>query len=225
VARVAATPPPPALAPGEKWIDVDLSEQTLVAYEGERPVLATMVSTGKEDFDTPSGDFRIRSKHVATTMDGNTATDGPYSIEDVPWTMYFHRSYALHGAFWHRQLASPGHGCVNLSPSTPASSSVDRARPARRMARARGRTAPGRGDRRLTDANRSLNRADVDLQARRAVSLRHAGLCRRIARREHHRRPGADDLKAQQPGAALDSEPPERPVRDSGSITSVSSSS
>lgn len=117
VARVAVTSPPPDLAPGDKWIDVDLSEQTLVAYEGERPVLATMVSTGKEDFDTPTGDFRIRSKHVATTMDGNTATDGPYSIEDVPWTMYFHRSYALHGAFWHRQFGiARSHGCVNLSP-------------------------------------------------------------------------------------------------------------
>jgi len=117
VARISVTPPPPDLAPGEKWIDVDLSEQTLVAYEGERPILATMVSTGKEDFDTPTGDFRIRSKHVATTMDGNTATDGPYSIEDVPWTMYFHRSYALHGAFWHRQFGiARSHGCVNLSP-------------------------------------------------------------------------------------------------------------
>jgi hypothetical protein len=116
VARITASPPPPDLAPGEKWIEVDLSDQTLVAYEGDRPVLATMVSTGKEGFETPSGDFRIKSKHVATTMDGNTATDGPYSIEDVPWTMYFHRSYALHGAFWHRQFGiARSHGCVNLS--------------------------------------------------------------------------------------------------------------
>lgn len=118
VARIAPSPPPPDLAPGEKWIEVDLSEQTLIAYEGDRPVLATMVSTGKEDFDTPAGDFRVKSKHVATTMDGNTASDGPYSIEDVPWTMYFHRSYALHGAFWHRQYGiARSHGCVNLSPA------------------------------------------------------------------------------------------------------------
>ncbi|MBI2892929.1 MAG: L,D-transpeptidase [Deltaproteobacteria bacterium] len=118
VARIDRTPPPPDLVPGEKWIDVDLSEQTLVAYQGDTPILATMVSTGKEGFDTPSGDFRIKSKHVATTMDGNTATDGPYSIEDVPWTMYFHRSYALHGAFWHRQYGiARSHGCVNLSPN------------------------------------------------------------------------------------------------------------
>ena len=34
-------------------------------------------------------------------MDGDVATDGPYSIEDVPWVMYFQGSYALHGAFWH----------------------------------------------------------------------------------------------------------------------------
>ena len=118
VARIAASPPPADLSPGEKWIEVDLSEQTLVAYEGDRPILATMVSTGKEGFETPPGEFRVRSKHIATTMDGNTATDGAYSIEDVPWTMYFHRSYALHGAFWHRQYGiARSHGCVNLSPS------------------------------------------------------------------------------------------------------------
>jgi hypothetical protein len=117
VSKLAVVPPPADLAPGEKWIDVDLSEQTLVAYEGDRPILATMVSTGKEDFDTPTGTFRIKSKHIATTMDGNTASDGPYSIEDVPWTMYFFRSYALHGAFWHRQYGiARSHGCVNLSP-------------------------------------------------------------------------------------------------------------
>jgi len=50
-------------------------------------------------------------------MDGDVATDGPYSIEDVPWVMYFQGSYALHGAFWHNLFGSPrSHGCVNLSP-------------------------------------------------------------------------------------------------------------
>jgi lipoprotein-anchoring transpeptidase ErfK/SrfK len=121
-------PPPADLAPGEKWIDVDLTHQTLVAFEGTHPVYATLVSTGKrvrsdekdktKDHPTPTGTFRIQSKHVSATMDGDVAADAPYSIEDVPWVMYFEGSYALHGAFWHANFGHQmSHGCVNLSPA------------------------------------------------------------------------------------------------------------
>ena len=119
------SPPPADLAPGEKWIDIDLTHQTLIAFEGTKPVYATLVSTGKrdpndktKDHPTPSGTFHIQSKHVSSTMDGDVAADAPYSIEDVPWTMYFDGSYALHGAFWHANFGHPmSHGCVNLSPA------------------------------------------------------------------------------------------------------------
>jgi hypothetical protein len=119
------SPPPADLAPNEKWIDIDLTHQTLVAFEGTEPVYATLVSTGKRDLNdktkdhpTPSGVFHIQSKHVSSTMDGDVAADAPYSIEDVPWTMYFDGSYALHGAFWHANFGHPmSHGCVNLSPA------------------------------------------------------------------------------------------------------------
>jgi hypothetical protein len=116
--------PPKDLAPGEKWIDVNLKSQTLVAFEGDKPVFATAVSTGREDkgdkekdHRTPTGTFRIREKHVAATMDGDVASDGPYSIEDVPWIMYYSGSYALHGAFWHNNFGrQQSHGCTNLAP-------------------------------------------------------------------------------------------------------------
>ncbi|MFO0635015.1 MAG: L,D-transpeptidase [Nannocystaceae bacterium] len=116
-------PLPKGLQPWERWVDVSLDKQLLVAYEGERPVFTALVSTGKkgteeEPFDTPTGRWRIRSKHISTTMDGNTASDGNYSIQDVPWTMFFEGSYALHGAFWHQGFGRPrSHGCVNLGPS------------------------------------------------------------------------------------------------------------
>jgi hypothetical protein len=117
-------PPPADLAPGEKWIDVNLTTQSLVAFEGTTPVFATLVSTGRKDkvdkeknHETKPGVFRIREKHIAETMDADTATDGPYSIEDVPWIMYFNGSIALHGAFWHANFGrQQSHGCVNLSP-------------------------------------------------------------------------------------------------------------
>jgi hypothetical protein len=119
-----ATTPPKDLAPNEKWIDVNLSTQTLVAFEGDKPVYVTLVSTGKmnddekeKDHRTKPGTFRIREKHVAAIMDGDVASDGPYSIEDVPWIMYFNASIALHGAFWHQNFGHvQSHGCVNLSP-------------------------------------------------------------------------------------------------------------
>lgn len=109
---------PAEVQPGEKWIHVDLSQQVLVAYEGDKAVFATLVSTGRDGFETPTGIFRIMSKHVSTTMDDEEASDGPYSIEDVPWTMYFSGNFALHGAFWHSSFGRVrSHGCVNLAPS------------------------------------------------------------------------------------------------------------
>lgn len=118
-------PPPADLAPGEKWIDVNLTRKTLMAIEGDKPVYAALVSPGRKstnkakDHSTVKGTFRIREKHIAVTMDGDgtAAGDLPYSIEDVPYVAYFEGSYALHGAFWHNNFGREmSHGCVNLSP-------------------------------------------------------------------------------------------------------------
>jgi lipoprotein-anchoring transpeptidase ErfK/SrfK len=122
--KLAKPAPPADLGDKEKWIDVDLTRQTLIAFEGKRPMFATLISSGRRnpydkehDFPTPTGTFHILEKHVTTTMDGDVASDGPYSIEDVPWVMYFQGSYALHGAFWHDAFGHPrSHGCVNMAP-------------------------------------------------------------------------------------------------------------
>ena len=123
VTRIEQVAPPDGLKPNEKWIDVSIKAQALVAYEGTKPVFATLVSTGKDgtnlkgQFATVQGSFRVREKHVAATMDGDTAGE-LYSIDDVPYIQYFHTSYALHGAFWHSDYGRVrSHGCVNLSPS------------------------------------------------------------------------------------------------------------
>jgi len=108
---------PKQIPRSERWIRVDLDRQTLTAYEGETPVFTTLVSSGLPDHATPAGLFRLHAKHVTTTMADDLAADGPYSIEDVPWTMYFLGSYALHAAFWHERFGHPrSHGCVNLAP-------------------------------------------------------------------------------------------------------------
>jgi len=116
-------PVPTGLREWERWIDVDITRQLLVAYDGAKPVYLTLISTGKkgskaEPFETPTGRWRIYSKQVTSNMDGTTGSDGNYAIQDVPWVMYFDASYALHGAFWHRSFGFVrSHGCVNLGPS------------------------------------------------------------------------------------------------------------
>ncbi|MEO6601361.1 MAG: L,D-transpeptidase, partial [Polyangiaceae bacterium] len=118
-------PLPVDLKPNERWIDVNLTTQTVVAFEGDKPIYATLTSTGREskvknkDHRTPTGEWRVREKHITTTMDGDgtAAGDLPYSIEDVPYVLYYFRSYATHAAFWHSNFGSQmSHGCVNLSP-------------------------------------------------------------------------------------------------------------
>lgn len=106
------TPGPPTAQPvlGEKWIDVDLSAQTLVAYDGAVEVLRTTVSTGAPQTPTVTGRFRIFSKLVSQTIGGND-----YVQANVPFIMYFYDDYCLHGAYWHNDFGrAHSHGCVNL---------------------------------------------------------------------------------------------------------------
>lgn len=103
-----------------RWIDVNLHEQTLTAYEDERPVYATLVSSGTGEWLTRSGLFQIFQKLDRDDMGGAFASDQSdyYYIEDVPWVMYFDGAIALHGAYWHDRFGfKKSHGCVNLSPS------------------------------------------------------------------------------------------------------------
>ena len=108
-------PPPPGTGEDEKWFDIDLDDQVLVAYEGERPVYATMVSTGKFKHPTPTVIARIASKLERTTMSSDK--QDVYSVADVPWTMFYDGNYAVHSAYWHDGFGSVrSHGCINLSP-------------------------------------------------------------------------------------------------------------
>jgi hypothetical protein len=116
-------PPPPGLRPGERWIDVDIQNQVLTAYEGERPVFATLVSTGKGKgksiLATPVGVHHVWVKLRSSDMDNLEDEDASryYAIQDVPWVMFFQKGYGLHGTFWHRSFGKVrSHGCVNLTP-------------------------------------------------------------------------------------------------------------
>jgi lipoprotein-anchoring transpeptidase ErfK/SrfK len=116
--RVARHAKRPSGVPANaKWIHVDLSEQTLVAYEGDEPVYATVISSGKEGYEPPTGLFKVEQKYISTTMNATDPIDGFYEVEEVPWTLYYHGGYALHGAYWHTDFGKVrSHGCTNIAP-------------------------------------------------------------------------------------------------------------
>ncbi|MGN6104249.1 MAG: L,D-transpeptidase [Kofleriaceae bacterium] len=111
-------PPPKLLRPGERWIDIDLDNQIMVAFEGTLAVYATMVSTGSTATPTETGEYRMWLKESEADMKGLNGED-PYSVATVPWTQFFspENGLAIHTAYWHDQFGTRrSHGCVNLAP-------------------------------------------------------------------------------------------------------------
>lgn len=95
----------------DRWIEVNISTQRLIAWEGNMPVYAVIVSTGTDAHPTQAGSFAIQSKHRTARMRG-----ADYDVPDVPYTMYYSGGYAIHGAYWHRRFGTPvSHGCVNVA--------------------------------------------------------------------------------------------------------------
>lgn len=95
----------------QHWILIDLSEQHLIAWEGNHPYHAVTVSTGKAATPTPTGIFTIQSKHEIARMQG-----ADYDVPDVPFTMYYNGGYGIHGAYWHNNFGTPvSHGCTNVA--------------------------------------------------------------------------------------------------------------
>ena len=106
---------------GEKWVEIDLSEQKVRAWEGDKLFLESLVSTGMPWWPTPTGEFRVWSKVRATKMEGGTGKYY-YYLPNVPFVMFFEsgsvpkwRGFSLHGTYWHNDFGTQrSHGCVNL---------------------------------------------------------------------------------------------------------------
>jgi LysM repeat protein len=97
---------------GKRRITINLSNQTLTAYQGDVVVMHTYVSTGKAETPTVTGTFEIGIKYESQRMYGPG-----YDLPGVPWVMYFFRDYAIHGAYWHMNWGTPmSRGCVNMRP-------------------------------------------------------------------------------------------------------------
>lgn len=99
-----------------RWIAVDLYEQTLVAYENDVPVFATLIASGLPNSDTREGLFTIWARAIRDPMSGAAGSPRAYALQDVPWVMYFDGDIALHGTYWHDGFGyRRSRGCVNLS--------------------------------------------------------------------------------------------------------------
>lgn len=98
----------------EKWIEVNLAEQKVRAWEGNNIIMEFLISSGKWS-PTPKGDFRIWYKTKYQKMEGGSKELGTYyNLSNVPNNMFFYKGYALHGAYWHNNFGQPmSHGCVN----------------------------------------------------------------------------------------------------------------
>ena len=115
VAQVDINTTPPEGVTNNRWIDVNLAEQTLAVYDNRELVFATVIASGLEPFWTKPGLFQIFQKKETETMRNNDPSDF-YYLDNVPWTMYFDGARALHGAYWRTRFGYPqSHGCVNLS--------------------------------------------------------------------------------------------------------------
>jgi hypothetical protein len=108
---------------GERWIDVSIAKQVLLAYDGTRPAYATLISSGESGLDDPEtskstarGIFRIHTKYLTTTMSSKVVGE-EFELKDIPYVQYFEEGYALHAAYWHDDFGTPrSHGCINLAP-------------------------------------------------------------------------------------------------------------
>jgi hypothetical protein len=118
IGRVMPNSSPPDGVDNGRWIEVNLKDQTVAVYDQGQLVFATLIASGIEPFWTQPGLFQIYQKYDSTPMRGSFEADrsDAYYLEDVPWTMYYDKARALHGAYWHNGFGTPrSHGCVNMS--------------------------------------------------------------------------------------------------------------
>jgi len=103
-----------------KRIVINITTETLTAYDGTTTFMTGPISTGLQLTPTPLGKFYIKRKMPDSYMQGPVPgiSDQYYDLPGVPWDLYFtDQGAAIHGAYWHNHFGEPwSHGCVNLSP-------------------------------------------------------------------------------------------------------------
>jgi hypothetical protein len=117
------SPLSPDVPDEEKSLLVDLSTQSVTAFEGDRTVFMARISSGirfrEGGFATPKGFYRTTRKRPCRHMaNGPSAFGSGFDLPGVPWVSYFTSDgVAFHGAYWHNNFGVPhSHGCINMTP-------------------------------------------------------------------------------------------------------------
>lgn len=102
-----------------KWVRIDLTRQTVSAYEGRRLIRTMTASTGvAPKWTTPRGTFWIYRKVPEDRMRGAGGGER-WDVSHVPWAQYIYGGVAIHGAWWNRRFGVPkSHGCIQLPTRT-----------------------------------------------------------------------------------------------------------
>ena len=105
----------------DRWLEVDLTNKKMYAYEKNTLVRTFLVSAGAPATPTVVGQYKIYAKYTQQDMSGNNVDGSTYFQPHVPWVNYFTGGYAIHGNYW-RPLSwfgniNSSHGCVGIIPS------------------------------------------------------------------------------------------------------------
>jgi hypothetical protein len=108
----------PDVPPGEKRIEISISRQELIAFEGDQVVMRTNIASGSltPEKQTPIGEFRIQSTYPSKHMGGTKRDDiYAYVLPGVTWSCFFAEGIATHGTYWHNNFGTPqSSGCINM---------------------------------------------------------------------------------------------------------------
>lgn len=95
-----------AVQEAEQRVEINLSEQKLMAFQGPYLVMSTNVSTGRRGFSTPAGQYRAQSK-------ARHRVSRTYDNAPMPYSVQLKGGYFIHGSgSVPRRPAS--HGCVRM---------------------------------------------------------------------------------------------------------------
>ena len=109
--EIPYVPPSAQVSTSERWVEINLSQQMLYAWEGDVLVGSFVVSTGTWQTPTVTGTYRVYARYKYKDMSGPG-----YYLPNVPNTMFFYQGYAIHGTYWHNNFGTPmSHGCVNMT--------------------------------------------------------------------------------------------------------------
>lgn len=121
---IVSVPIPSNVAPGQHWVDVNLSQQVACAMSGGDIVRVVLVTTGMPGWETPLGQFRILYRVADETMTSagiGIPIDSPdgYDLDHVLYTQYFtNAGHALHDNYWRPASVfghkATSHGCVGM---------------------------------------------------------------------------------------------------------------